>query len=171
MRRHIPIVTDERPTSIYIQLWNHKYTIFQNKYYSKLTVFPHNTIPARPPFGGRGSMHIQQPPHPSPPQRKKAFTQFFLEKIAGAGQRPAAARAGPMMHLFRTVPLSNLCGSCKAFLNFLWTLTLAAERQCCYNKTRWTEGKALVHAPFVKKLRWGCAVVRPDTVVFCLRQG
>ena len=29
----------------------------------------------------------------------KAFTQFFLEKIAGAGRRPAAARVG---HLWKT---------------------------------------------------------------------
>jgi len=40
-------------------------------------------------------MYKQQQNAPIPRRSgKKAFTQFFLEKIAGAGQSPAAARVG-----------------------------------------------------------------------------
>ncbi|WP_305116939.1 hypothetical protein [Acutalibacter muris] len=54
-------------------------------------------IPPRPPSFWRAGQNAETANERtySPPQRKKAFTQFFLEKIAGAGQRPAAARVGP----------------------------------------------------------------------------
>jgi len=52
--------------------------------------------PPRPLSFWRAGQHACTSSSAPIPRRSgnKAFTQFFLEKIAGAGQRPAAVRAG-----------------------------------------------------------------------------
>ena len=61
-------------------------------------------IPPRPPSFWRAGQNAQTAKTAPLPRRSgtKVFTRFFYKKIAGAGQSPAAARAGPPRRLRRT---------------------------------------------------------------------